>query len=363
MTTGLQNTWSKTAASNGAADGNVNFAEGQAPSSLNDSCRAVMAAIAKFVADTSGVLVTAGIATAYTLTTNEGLTLKDGLTVTARMHGTSGVAPTLNVDGTGAKNIQYGIGAVASAALVEAGIYSFTYDAADQVWLLRLAASDPTVGAQVGMEFDYHGTSAPAGYVRANGLTIGNASSNATERANADTANLYSLLWSAYSNTVLPIQDSTGSASTRGMTAAADYAANKRLPLPDKRGRVSAGLDDMGNSAAGRLGTVITTPTVPGSVGGTETVALATANLPAHTHTGTTGAESATHTHPYTGTATSITGGIGAGAQQFPITAQTNNTSTESATHTHSFTTDSTGSGTAHSNMQPTWINLKIIKL
>jgi hypothetical protein len=34
----------------------------------------------------------------------------------------------------------------------------------------------------------------------------------------------------------LPIQTSTGAASTRGVSASADFAANKRLPLPDMRG-------------------------------------------------------------------------------------------------------------------------------
>jgi len=39
--------WSRTAASNATADGSINWAEGQAPSTVNDSARAMMAAASK----------------------------------------------------------------------------------------------------------------------------------------------------------------------------------------------------------------------------------------------------------------------------------------------------------------------------
>lgn len=87
-------------------------------------------------------------------------------------------------------------------------------------------------------------TSAPAGWLKSNGSTIGNASSGATLRANADTAALFTLLWDNVANTELPIQDSAGAATTRGASAAADFAANKRLPVPDLRGEFIRGLDD-----------------------------------------------------------------------------------------------------------------------
>ena len=88
--------------------------------------------------------------------------------------------------------------------------------------------------------------------------------------------------------------------------AAADWTGNNRMTLPDLRGRTIAGLDDMGSTAAGRLtsaywGLVGTTPTTPattlGNAGGSELRALVTANMVAHTHTGTTGNQSASHTH------------------------------------------------------------------
>jgi hypothetical protein len=100
--------WSQTAANNDDCDGSVNWQEGQSPASVNNSARAMMAAIAKFRDDMSGNLVTAGTSTAYTLTTNQVFTaLTDGIYVRCRMDETSGVAPTLNVDSLGAKPIQY----------------------------------------------------------------------------------------------------------------------------------------------------------------------------------------------------------------------------------------------------------------
>ena len=57
--------WSKTANNNANADGTINWAEGQAPSTVNDSARAMMAAAAKYRDDIAGV-TTGGTATAYT---------------------------------------------------------------------------------------------------------------------------------------------------------------------------------------------------------------------------------------------------------------------------------------------------------
>lgn len=87
-------------------------------------------------------------------------------------------------------------------------------------------------------------TAAPAGWLKANGFTIGSAASGGTLRANADTLNLYTALWNNVGQTELPIQTSAGGASTRGASAAADFAANKRLPVPDLRAEFIRGLDD-----------------------------------------------------------------------------------------------------------------------
>lgn len=129
--------WSTTAASNDTADSTVNWREAQAPSTVNDSARAMMAAIAKWRDDKSGNLVTAGTSTAYTLTTNQVFTaLTDGISVTCRMDETNGAAPTLNVDSLGAKAIAslYGT-AIGTGVLLAGTIQTFTYDSTDQKWI------------------------------------------------------------------------------------------------------------------------------------------------------------------------------------------------------------------------------------
>lgn len=102
---------------------------------------------------------------------------------------------------------------------------------------------DPTTIIATGDIKVRYGTGALTGFVRLNGRTIGSATSGATERANADTQALFEYLWAADANLTV----STG----RGASANADWVANKTIALPDMRGKVMAGLDDMGASAAG----------------------------------------------------------------------------------------------------------------
>src|SRR5690606_26296400 len=59
------------------------------------------------------------------------------------------------------------------------------------------------------------------------------------------------------------------------------------IVLPDLRGRVGAGKDDMGGANAGRIDAVIFS-SVLGASGGEELVVLSESQLPAHSHTGTT---------------------------------------------------------------------------
>jgi hypothetical protein len=100
-------------------------------------------------------------------------------------------------------------------------------------------------------------STAPTGWLAANSDTIGSASSNATH-ASADYAALFTVLWDNWTNTALPILTSGGSASTRGADAAADFAANKRLPLPDLRGYFVRGSGtNADGTAAGTFGTKI----------------------------------------------------------------------------------------------------------
>jgi hypothetical protein len=87
---------------------------------------------------------------------------------------------------------------------------------------------------------------APAGWIAADGSTIGAPGSGAT-RANDDTLALFTLWWTDFSDALLPILNSAGGASTRGVSAAADWAAMKRLTVFDARGRFPRAADSSAN--------------------------------------------------------------------------------------------------------------------
>lgn len=189
---------------------------------------------------------------------------------------------------------------------------------------------------ETGTVVDYVGATAPSGWLLLFGGTIGNAASGGTARANADTEDLFTLLWNSMADAQAAVSGG------RGASAAADYAANKTIALPDARGRVIAGQDDMGGTSANRLTGV--TGSVDGDTlggtGGTETHTLVTAEIPSHSHLldGLTGLSSGSET----------TQPDYAGSSDFTST---------------SAQTGSTGGGGAHNNVQPTLILNKIIKL
>lgn len=121
--------------------------------------------------------------------------------------------------------------------------------------LNEVIASVVLAEVPTGARMGFLRTTPPTGWIKGNGGTIGNAASGATNRANADTLDLFTLFWGQFSNTILPIQDSAGVATTRGASAAADFAANKRLPVFDLRKRFDEGADDgLGFDATATVG-------------------------------------------------------------------------------------------------------------
>jgi hypothetical protein len=132
--------WSKTAATNATADSTVNWAEGQAPSSVNDSARAMMAAAAKWRDDVSGTLTSGGTSTAYTLTSNQSfdtLAHMDGAILAVKIHTDSGASPTLNVDSLGAKAINITNGVAVPTGMLKASTrYLVSYDNSNNQFLL-----------------------------------------------------------------------------------------------------------------------------------------------------------------------------------------------------------------------------------
>jgi hypothetical protein len=156
--------WSKTANNNATADPSINWAEGQAPSTVNDSARALMAAAAKYRDDVAGIITTGGTSTIYTLTSNQqfdSLANMDGKLIGFVPHVTNAAGIQLNVDGLGAKSIT-----VTNAIPLEAGVliagtpYAAVYNNAQQQWrLFGFSPSEYDIPLAAGLP--YFGTSAP----------------------------------------------------------------------------------------------------------------------------------------------------------------------------------------------------------
>ena len=169
------------------------------------------------------------------------------------------------------------------------------------------------VGAAIpaGSVMPYAGSTAPSGWL----LSYGQAVSRTT----------YSALFTAISTTY-----GTGDGSTT-------------FNVPDLRGRLVAGQDDMGGVSANRLTGLsggVNGDTL-GASGGAETHTLTTAELAAHTHGDGSFA---------------VAGGSGGGSSGFLKTGGTAGSTAVTGS------SGSAGSGTAHNNVQPTFILNYIIR-
>jgi len=172
----------------------------------------------------------------------------------------------------------------------------------------------------------YAGASAPTGFLLCDGSAVSR-STYATLFAALDNGNIY---------------------------GAGDGSST--FNLPDLRGRVVAGQDDMGGSSADNLTNQsggLNGDTL-GATGGSETQALTEANLAAHTHT-----FSDTDAHTV-----SIPRAFIFGAANNSVNVDGSGVRSDSGSITVSIsgTTSSTGSGSAHNNVQPTIVLNYIIK-
>lgn len=380
--------WSKTANNNATADATINWAEGQAPSTVNDSARAMMAAAAKYRDDVAGTITTGGTSTAYTVTSNQlfdSLANMSGKTIAFVPHATNGATVTLNVDGLGAKPLRSAPGVeLPAGVLIQGTPYGAIYNNAAAEWILQgfYGAGDYSIPLAAGMAF--FGTSAPNSKFA---FPFGQPLSRTT----------YAALHALFASAGYPYGSGDGSTT---------------FNLPDLRGRGLFGKDDMGGSAANRItaGGSGITGTALGAAGGAETHTLTAAQLASHTHanvltdlghthnvnattsgasvdhthafSGTTSGQSADHTHFYgkdSGTASGGGGGTINGqspGNAYATTGASNDhthsysgtTGGHSADHTHNFnvtsgsnqqvpmslTNAAAGSGNAHNNMPPT---------
>lgn len=178
------------------------------------------------------------------------------------------------------------------------------------------------------------------GWVRDNGRTIGSATSGATERANADCESLFSFLWNKYSDTFCPV--STG----RGVSAAADWSANKTIQLLNFQDCVPGGLDDMGNTAAGGFANVPVVSgnaTTAGSILGEPLHQLLKAELPTDKPTGTITNGAITISPATMNLVAGLTNGQSGGDRNIPTI--TSNAPVTASQASSAFTGDALGSG------------------
>ena len=182
------------------------------------------------------------------------------------------------------------------------------------------SAVDPTTVFQTGDELWKKIGGARTGWVRQNGRTIGSATSGASERANSDCQNLFLYLWNNYPNLKCPV------IGGRGVSAAADWAANKQITLYDMRGIGPHGLDGMGNTRANVIPDSVVsggdTADTDAARGGVANQTIGQANLPAvsptFTGTPTTPTFTGTPTTPtFSGTPAVLNGSFSANASYY----------------------------------------------
>jgi hypothetical protein len=225
--------WSKTSATNGTADPNIDWSEGMSPSSINDSARAMMSQLAGWRDDISGLLTTSGSSTAYTVTTNSGYCPSatappDGTLVSATVNAANGAAPTLTVDSCTAAPIQVSTATAIPAGTLVAGTpYSFRYSVANTAWMLKGFFSTPT-NVPLGGLIPFTLTSSPnSNFIQPAGQCISTIT--------------YSAYWNALGQ--------PGQSSIFGSCGVNQFA------VIDLRGRMPVALDNLNGSGAGRMTT------------------------------------------------------------------------------------------------------------
>lgn len=146
--------WSVVAANNSNSDGDLTWAEGQAPSTVNNSARVMMQRGKQLLVDIGGSIAAAGTANGLTVTASSPFAAyADGMMISFRASASNTGAATLSVNGIGAKAIRRmaitGDVALSANDIRNTGIYVAQYSAALNgaagAWLLI----NPTLSAMV----------------------------------------------------------------------------------------------------------------------------------------------------------------------------------------------------------------------
>lgn len=197
-------------------------------------------------------------------------------------------------------------------------------------------------------------TTIPLNTVSANGLTVGNASSNATNRANADTYWLFVFLWNNCPTCTL--FNSGGGGVARGGSANADWAANTAIQTVNMNGGGLIGADSQNGTTTTQLVNVPVTSgsrTVPTSILGENLHALTVGELATHNHAITDPG----HTHSYNTPTGSNNYGI---STAFAFNGTTGATSGSSFT---GITINNNGSNTPHNTVSRSIVTYWVLSL
>jgi len=184
--------------------------------------------------------VDSGSVNAYAVTLSPApVSLTSGEIVDVKISNTNTTTSTLDVNALGVKTIKIFIGNIITdvpANAMPAGIISrFIYDGT----FFQLTNPQEITDFSTGYVALTYNIVAPSGWVTLDDGTIGSAASGATTRANADTFDLYEMLWD---NVSQPSANAFCTVSSGlGASALADFSANKQLTLPYHKGRAIAG--------------------------------------------------------------------------------------------------------------------------
>lgn len=134
--------WSTTAGTNASADSNINWSEGQLPSTVNDSARAMMAALASMVRDQGGYATLGGSGNTFTLTLSQSMTSRVPALIGFFATRSNTGAVTMNVDSTGASPLRQVSGTdLISGQIVNGSFYICSWNSSTSEWIILNAAN------------------------------------------------------------------------------------------------------------------------------------------------------------------------------------------------------------------------------